>query len=76
MALCEGYVIMFFSNIVPSVGERIIYCEGIKINNIENKFLATFFNLEFEVCVPVRMGTCFCTTRIHIDFGYYLQKTW
>jgi len=46
------------------------------INNIEDMFLAAFVNLEVEVCIPMRMGTCFYTTRIHIDFGYYLQKAW
>jgi len=76
MALCEGYVIMLFFNIVPSVSKRIIYSEGITINNIEDKFLEAFVNLEFEVCIPVRMGTFFYTTRIHIDFGYYFQKAW
>jgi hypothetical protein len=76
MALCEGYVILFFSNIVHGVGECIICCKDFMTNNIEDKLLATFVNLEFEVCVPMRMGTYFCTTRIHIDFGYYLQKAW
>jgi hypothetical protein len=42
-------------------------------NNIEENFLVAFVNLEFEVCVPIKMGTCFYTTRIHIDFGYHLQ---
>jgi hypothetical protein len=42
-------------------------------NNIEDKFLVAFVNLEFEVCIPMRIRTCFCTTRIRIDFGYYFQ---
>jgi hypothetical protein len=35
--------------------------------------LAASVNLEFEVCVPVRIGACFCMARIHISCGYYLQ---
>jgi hypothetical protein len=71
--LWEGYVILFYFNIVPSVGKLIVCCDGITAENIDDKFLAASVNLEFEVCVPVRIGACFCMARIHISCGYHLQ---